>query len=58
MISVNKVILLGLVGHDPEVKYTASGIAVGKFSLATNEQFKDENRKFQDCTEWHKIVVW
>ena len=58
MKSVNKVILLGSVGHDPEVKVTPSGIMVGKFSLATNERFKDNSGKFQDRTEWHNIVVW
>jgi hypothetical protein len=47
MKSVNKIILLGSVGHDPEVKYTASGIPVGRFSLATNERFKDKSGKFQ-----------
>ena len=56
--SVNKVILLGSVGYDPEVKYTPSGIAIGRFSLATNERFKDQSAKFQDRTEWHNIVVW
>ena len=55
---MNKVILLGSVGHDPEVKYTASGIPVGRFSLATTERFKDKSVKFQDRTEWHNIVVW
>ena len=55
---MNKVILLGSVGHDPEVKVTASGIAVGRFSLATNERFKDKSGKFQDRTEWHSVVVW
>src|SRR5215472_4475825 len=58
MKSVNKVILLGSVGHDPEVKITASGIPVGRFSLATNERFKDKSGKFQDRTEWHSVVVW
>ena len=58
MKSVNKVILLGTVGHDPEVKVTASGIPVGRFSLATNERFKDKSGKFQDRTEWHNVVVW
>ena len=57
MKSVNKVILVGLVGHDPEVKYTASGIPVGRFSLAANERFKDKTG-IQDRTEWHNIVVW
>ena len=45
---MNKVILLGSVGHDPEVKYTASGIPVGRFSLATTERFKDKSVKFQE----------
>ena len=54
----NKVILVGNVGKDPEVKYTPSGIPVGKFSLATNERFKDKNGEFQERTEWHNIVVW
>ena len=58
MKSVNKVILVGLVRKDPEVKYTASGIPVGRFSLATNERFKDKTGKFQDRSEWHNIVVW
>ena len=58
MKTVNKVILLGSVGHDPEVKVTPSGIPVGKFSLATNERFKDKSGKFQDRTEWHNVVVW
>ena len=58
MKSVNKVILLGSVGHDPEVKVTASGIPVGRFSLATNERFKDKSGKLQDRTEWHNVVVW
>jgi len=58
MKNVNRVILVGLVGKDPEVKYTASGIPVGRFSLATNERFKDKSSKFQDRAEWHNIVVW
>src|SRR5215467_10627884 len=58
MKSVNKVILVGLVGKDPEVKVTASGIPVGRFSLATNERCKDKSGKFQDRSEWHNIVVW
>src|SRR5260370_14471144 len=56
--SVNKVILVGNVGKDPEVKYTPSGIPLGKFSLATNERFKDKNGEFQERTEWHNIVAW
>ena len=56
--SVNKVILVGNLGKDPEVKYTPSGIPVAKFSLATNERFKDKNGEWQDRTEWHNIVAW
>ena len=56
--SVNKVILVGHVGQDPEVKYTASGVPVAKVSLATNERFKDRNEQWQDRTEWHSIVAW
>src|SRR6266536_5591487 len=56
--SVNKVILVGNVGQDPEVKYTASGLPVAKVSLATNERFKDRNDAWQDRTEWHSVVAW
>src|SRR5208282_1720758 len=57
--SVNKVILIGRLGKDPEVKYTPSGAAVAKFSLATDESFKDRNTgEKQDRTEWHNIVAW
>src|SRR5919108_6560894 len=56
--SVNKVILVGNVGQDPEVKYTPSGVPVAKLSLATNERFKDKNDQWQDRTEWHSVVAW
>jgi single-strand DNA-binding protein len=56
--SVNKVILVGNLGKDPEVKYTPSGTPVAKFSLATNEQFKDRGGEWQERTEWHDIVAW
>ncbi|HEY6770201.1 MAG TPA: single-stranded DNA-binding protein [Candidatus Sulfotelmatobacter sp.] len=51
-------ILVGNVGADPEVKYTPSGIPVGKFSIATNERFKNKSGEWQDRTEWHNIVAW
>jgi len=51
MKSVNKVILVGVVGKDPEVTDTPIGIPVGRFSLATNERFKEKTGKFQDRTE-------
>jgi len=56
--SVNKVILIGNLGKDPEVKYTPSGTAMAKFSLATNERYKDKNGEMQERTEWHNIVAW
>lgn len=56
--SVNKVILLGNLGKDPEIKYTPSGTPVAKFSLATNERFKDKSGEWQERTEWHNIVAW
>lgn len=56
--SVNKVILIGHLGKDPEVKYTASGAPVCRFSLATNETFKNKAGEAQKRTEWHSIVAW
>lgn len=56
--SVNKVILLGNLGKDPEVKYTPSGTPVAKFSLATNDRYKDKDGNWQDRTEWHNITAW
>jgi single-strand DNA-binding protein len=56
--SVNKVILIGNLGKDPEVKYTQGGMPVAKFSLATNERFKDKDGNWQDRTEWHNIVAF
>ena len=56
--SVNKVILLGNLGKDPELKYTPSGTPVAKFSLATNDRFKDKEGQWQDRTEWHNITAW
>ena len=56
--SVNKVILIGNLGKDPEVKFTPQGTPVAKFSLATNERFKDKDGNWQDRTEWHNITAW
>ena len=56
--SVNKVILVGRLGKDPETRYTGGGQAVCNFSLATDETFKDRSGERQKRTEWHKIVVW
>ncbi|HSC46247.1 MAG TPA: single-stranded DNA-binding protein [Candidatus Acidoferrum sp.] len=56
--SVNKVILVGRLGRDPETRYTGGGQAVGNFSVATDETFKDKNGEKQKRTEWHRITVW
>ena len=56
--SVNKVILIGNLGKDPELKYTPQGTPVAKFSLATNERYKDKQDQWQDRTEWHNITCW
>ena len=55
---VNKVILVGNLGQDPELKYTASGTAVCNFSVATSERFKNNQGEWQERTEWHRVVVW
>jgi single-strand DNA-binding protein len=56
--SVNKAILVGNLGKDPELRYTPSGTAVCTFSLATTDRFKNKQGEQQDRTEWHNIVVW
>src|SRR5580692_5577090 len=56
--SVNKVILVGRLGKDPETRYTSGGQAVCNFSLATDETFKDKSGERQKRTEWHRIVIW
>ena len=56
--SVNKVIVLGRLGQDPELKYTPSGAAVCNFSVATSDSWTDKEGKKQEKTEWHRIVVW
>lgn len=58
MSSINKVILIGRLGKDPEVKYTNNGAPVAKFTLATDEVFKDRAGEQQKHTEWHNIVAW
>jgi single-strand DNA-binding protein len=58
MSSVNKVILVGRLGRDPEVKSTPSGQTVAKFSIATDEKFTDKSGERQERTEWHNIVAW
>jgi len=56
--SVNRVILVGFAGRDPEIRYTSSGTALGRFSLATNEKFKNRAGEQGQHTEWHSVVAW
>jgi len=58
MASLNKVLLIGNTGKDPEVRYTASGTAVASFSLATSEKFKNKGGEWEERTEWHKVILW
>src|SRR5215471_5633848 len=58
MKSVNKVILIGNLGKDPEVKYTPSGTPVAKLTVATNERYKEKDGQWADRTEWHNVVLW
>jgi single-strand DNA-binding protein len=55
---VNKVILVGNLGKDPELKYTPQGTAVAKFTVATSERYKDKSGAVQERTEWHNVVAW
>lgn len=55
---VNKVILIGRLGTDPEVRYTSGGSAVANFNLATNESWMDKEGQKKERTEWHRVVVW
>jgi len=56
--SLNKAMLIGNLGKDPELRYTPSGVAVATFSVATNESWKDQDGNLQERTEWHNIVAW
>ena len=59
MAGINKVILIGNLGSDPEVRYTPSGAAVANFSIATSEEWKDKDSgEKRERTEWHRIVAW
>lgn len=55
---INKVILVGNLGRDPEVRYLEGNVAVARFPLATNESYKDKSGNWQTRTEWHDIVLW
>jgi single-strand DNA-binding protein len=56
--AVNKAILLGRLGNDPELRYTTNGGAVANFNVATNENWTDKSGQKQERTEWHRVVVW
>jgi len=56
--SVNKVVLVGHLGGDPETRFTPSGAAVANFNIATNESWRDSNGELQDKTEWHRCVMF
>ncbi|WP_159468002.1 single-stranded DNA-binding protein [Dyadobacter sp. 3J3] len=58
MASVNKVILIGNLGSDPEVRYLESGSAIAKFSIATTEAYTNKNGERVENTEWHRIELW
>lgn len=59
MASLNKVMLIGNLGKDPEVRYTGSGQAVASFSLATSERFKNkQSGEWEEKTEWHRVTLW
>lgn len=55
---INKVILIGNLGRDPEIRHLENGSSVGKFPVATNESYRDKKGEWQTITEWHDIVVW
>ncbi len=56
--SLNKAMIIGRLGADPEVRYTQSNTAVATLNVATNERFKDGNGEWQERTEWHRVVAW
>ena len=56
--SINKVILIGNLGEDPEVRYTGSGVAVATFSMATTERWTGQDGQPSEATYWHKIIAW
>ncbi len=58
MASVNKAILIGNLGKDPELRYTPGGQAVTNFSIATTDKWKDKDGQLQERTDWHNIVAW
>jgi len=55
---INKVILIGNLGRDPEIRHLESNVSVARFSVATNENYMDKNQQWQTVTEWHDVVAW
>lgn len=58
MSSLNKAMIIGNLGNDPEVRYTQNNTAVATLSVATNERYRDKNGEWQENTEWHRVVAW
>ena len=58
MSNLNKVLLIGRLGADPELRYTADGVPVATFNVATSETYKDKGGAKQEKTEWHRVVAW
>ncbi|HLR31351.1 MAG TPA: single-stranded DNA-binding protein, partial [Fodinibius sp.] len=58
MSSLNKAMIIGRLGRDPEVRYTQSNTAVATLSIATSERYKDKQGELQENTEWHRVVAW
>ena len=58
MKGINKVILVGTLGKDPETQHLESGVALTKFSLATNDRYKDKSGQWVENTEWHNVILW
>ncbi|MDG5765832.1 single-stranded DNA-binding protein [Balneolales bacterium ANBcel1] len=56
--SLNKAMIIGRLGADPEVRYTQNNTAVANMSVATSDRYKDKNGEWQETTEWHRVVVW
>lgn len=56
--TVNKVMLIGRLGSDPDIRYTPAGSAVANFNIATNRAWKDRDGNLQESTDWHRIVLW
>ena len=56
--TLNKVMLIGRLGRDPEIRYTTDGLAIATLSIATDESYKDKNGNLQTLTEWHRVVIF